>query len=562
MVMEHPHVPVANHDNGGEFHYHANHNSKTCSKNCICCSYPSPIKLSELIPLLQDYPNTSAAITLKEGFSHGFKLGYEGKRAPRNSDNLKSVERDPPTVSQKLEKEIKLGRMAGPFTQPPFNNLIISPIGLVPKAETGKFRLIHHLSHPEGESINDGINREVCAVKYSNFDDAIELVVRAGKGANLAKADIESAFRLLPIHPDDFSLLGIKFQGQFYVDKALPMGASCSPAYFEMFSTFLEWATKRESKSNSIVHYVDDFCLIAPDRPSCQRLISCFENVCAKLGVPLASDKSEGPATRLVFLGLEIDSVQQLVSIPHSKLHKIIAKVQGALDRNSITLRELQSLIGSLSFVCKAISPGRAFLRRLIDLSCNVRKPWYKIHLSKAAKGDLQMWMIFLRNFNGCAMIPDQFWREDCDLQLFTDASGDIGFGGFFSDKWFQGRWPQAINHTTRSIAWLEFFPIVVAVALWSESLQGKRIIIRSDNAAAVSIINKQSSKCPRIMGLVRFFVLQCLKSNVAFKAHHIPGKDNTIADALSRFQMPRFREAAPHAEPCATTVPAFLWTL
>jgi hypothetical protein len=48
-------------------------------------------------------------------------------------------------------------------------------------------------------------------VHYASFDDAISLVVRAGRGAHMAKADIESAFRLLPVHPDDFNLLGIKF---------------------------------------------------------------------------------------------------------------------------------------------------------------------------------------------------------------------------------------------------------------------------------------------------------------------------------------------------------------
>jgi len=63
-------------------------------------------------------------------------------------------------------------------------------------------------------------------------------------------------------------------------------------------------------------------------------------------------------------------------------------------------------------------------------------------------------------------------------------------------------------------------------------------------------------------MRLVRFFVLQCLKLNIAFYAKHIPGSQNDIADALSRFQMGRFREVAPTADAEATPVPMFLWKL
>ena len=534
--------------------------------NCLCCPYKSPIILSAIEPWLDRYPARAAAHTIRSGFAVGFKLGYSGKRVHRMSKNLVSATKDMDRVMQKLDKEIKLGRIAGPFDSLPIPNLIVSPVGLVPKAQKGKFRMIHHLSHPDGDSINDGIDRDICQVKYANFDDAISIVVRAGKGALLAKADIESAFRLLPIHPSDFHLLGICANNMFYVDKALPMGASCSPAYFETFSTFLEWVIRQDSGSDLIVHYMDDFLFVAGNGEersqslSCQMLVERFESICKKFGVPLAADKAAGPATVLVFLGLEIDTVNQTVSIPEDKLKSVIEKVRGASEASALTLRALQSVIGSLAFVCRAISPGRAFLRRLIDLTIGVRRPSQKIALSVGARSDLKMWLVFLRNFNGRAIFPDQFWWEDSDIQLFTDASGEIGFGGYFRGRWFQGRWPrEVLNH---SIAWLEFFPILVALVVWGDSLRGKRIVIRSDNTAVVAIINKQTSKCPLIMHLVRFFVLQCLKVNVTFFAKHIPGKNNGIADALSRFQMARFVALAPGAEAAGTEVPDFLWRL
>lgn len=144
------------------------------------------------------------------------------------------------------------------------------------------------------------------------------------------------------------------------------------------------------------------------------------------------ADKLIWPTSKIVFLGLQIDSVEMVVSIPLQKINTIIEKVRTALQSNKMSLKQLQSLIGSLSFVCKAISPGRAFLRRLIDLTKGTTRAWHQIRITVGAKQDLQIWLRFLRDFNGSSMIPDQMWHAGEDLQFFTDASGDIGFGGYF----------------------------------------------------------------------------------------------------------------------------------
>lgn len=540
--------------------------SKQCSHGqyCVRCKYASPVIVAKILPWLERYPLKDSASTLREGFSKGFKLGYSGVRSSRDSTNLKSVQLDPAAVLVKLDKEISLGRIAGPFKYRPLKNLMVSPIGLVPKSEPGSFRLIQHLSFPHGSSVNDGIDPDMCSVKYAEFDVAVGLVAGIGRGAFMAKADIKSAFRLLPVHPSDFEILGIKVENQYYVDKALPMGASCSPALFEKFSTFIEWVTKKVSGSDSITHFADDYLFVGAEgesRRSCSSIVKCFEQVCQEFGVPLASEKSVGPSTSLVYLGLQIDSVQQTVSVPSGKVASISSKVDKALQANKLTLRELQSLIGSLSFVCKAVAPGRAFLRRLIDLTCGISEHWHKIRLTVGAKADLRLWSVFLKDFNGVSIIPEQRWLAEEDAEFFTDASGSIGFGGYFKGRWFQGKWPDNLG-SIRSIAWLEVFPIVVALVLWGHLLKGKRVILRSDNQAAVSIINKQTSKCPIIMKLVRFMVLQCLKSNILFVSKFIPGESNNIADAISRYQVRQFREAAPHAAARPTPVPEFLWSL
>lgn len=76
--------------------------------------------------------------------------------------NLRSALQHPLVVSEKLSKEVALGRMCGPFPIHPLADLEVSPLGVVPKKESGKFCLIHHLSFPKGGSVNDAIDLEAC----------------------------------------------------------------------------------------------------------------------------------------------------------------------------------------------------------------------------------------------------------------------------------------------------------------------------------------------------------------------------------------------------------------
>ena len=128
--------------------------------------------------------------------------------------------------------------------------------------------------------------------------------------------------------------------------------------------------------------------------------------------------------------------------------------------------------------------------------------------------------------------------------------------GLIFGGRWTQGRWQDKLISNPPSIAFLEFFPVVVAVKCWGALLANHKVLFNCDNTAVVCIINKQTSGCPRIMHLLRMFVLECLKYNIVFKAVHVPGTHNVRADALSRFQMQRFRNASPHAEPKMTPLP------
>ena len=118
--------------------------------------------------------------------------------------------------------------MWGPFKEPPFANLMCSPVGLVPKKDSEEMRMIMHLSFPYGASINDFIDQDKASTQYQQFDDAVRLVRQQGRGCYMAKGDVKFAFKLAPIRFQDLECLGIFFEEEFYVDLTLPFGSSIS----------------------------------------------------------------------------------------------------------------------------------------------------------------------------------------------------------------------------------------------------------------------------------------------------------------------------------------------
>ena len=529
------------------------------------CLAPTPIKFERLNILLSKYPYHVARNTLIDGFRSGFRVKYTGPRSPRDAHNLKSVIQNKNIARLKIEKEIELGRVAGPFLKRPFINLIVSPLGLVPKKSAGEFRLIHHLSYPAGSSINDFIGESDSTVQYAKFDVAVNIMRDLGQGALMGKLDIKSAFRLLPMHPDDHDLLGFKFDGKYYYDKCLPMGLSRSCQLFELFSSFLEWLLRQSITPCHVIHFLDDFLLLgSPGTEQCLHAMNCFKSMCEDIGIPLAIEKTEGPVTRLIFLGLELDSDLQVVRVPQDKVLTLRTLISNMLVKNKVTLKQIQQLIGSMQFACRALVPGRAFMRRLIDLTCGVRKQHHFKRLTTGAKSDLNMWIEFLNSYNGVSALLDREWSFYSDIHLYTDASGSLGFAAYFNGKWAQGSWESHFlrEREGKNIAFLELFPICVALSIWGDKLNSKKIIMHCDNQGVVHVINKQTAKCPRIMALLRFLVLKCLRCNILLRAEHIPGKLNDISDAISRFQMQRFRKLAPQADKDKTPFPEHLWKL
>lgn len=517
---------------------------------------PTPIKVKNLLEVLQGYDEEKLRV-LQEGFSYGFHLGCTDLPSSKVSRNHKSAVEHPSVIQDFIAQGRELGRIAGPFPSPPFTQFVSSPLGVVPKSEQGKFRVIHDLSFPKSNSVNSMIPEENSKVTYDSIDDITALLRKFGQGALMAKTDIQDAFPIIPIHPDDYKLLGFSWENSFYYDKCLPMGASSSCQIFEFLSCGLQWAMCEKFATAGMSHMLDDFFFIGPkDSLKCQSDLDTFLLICEKSGIPIKAEKTVSPTTVLTIYGIEIDSVALICRLPDLKLIKMRECLRLAKRKRTMTLKELQSLIGLLNFACLVVVPGRTFLRRLIDLTCGISQPHHHIHLNCEARADLDMWSHFLENYNGKSVLLPEIWSSSNKELLFTDASGSLGFAAVLGSQWFALSWEKVPNLAKCQIAIKELFPIVVALELWGTVLENKKILFMTDNMAIVHAINKQTCKDKALMKLIRRLVLQALSHNILFREKHIAGKSNTLADHLSRFKFQEAFQVAPHLNLTQTKVP------
>ena len=117
-----------------------------------------------------------------------------------------------------------------------------------------------------------------------------------------------------------------------------------------------------------------------------------FRALAKELGLPLAEEKTEGPAMTLTFLGIELDSVHQTSRLPQGKLEDLKNRVAGLIDKKKVTLRELQEIVGHLNFACRVVAPGRAFLQRLSTAMKRLWQPFHRTRVTAAIREDLEVW--------------------------------------------------------------------------------------------------------------------------------------------------------------------------
>ena len=451
-------------------------------------SSPLTDKLSSWEEYLQCHPDKQFRQFIIKGLEEGFHIGFNREHLCRSSShNLLSCLDHPRVVQSYIEKECSLGRMVGPFPQGEPSGLHLSPFGVIPKKAKDKWRLIVDLSAPRGASINDGISQPSSSLAYVTIDMIADWVRSLGRGTLLAKLDVQSAFRLIPVHPSDRLLLGMEWSKSWYVDTVLPFGLRSAPKLFNAISDAIQYMAWQQGVQH-IAKYLDDFIILGPpDSPQCGLDLGTIIELYHHLGVPLAPEKFEGPEKKLEILGIVVDTVAMQLSLPGKKISDLGSILQSWLGKKTATKRDAQSLAGKLQHAANVVRPGRCFIRHIYDLTALKGGPNQVVRLNRHVRSDIQWWYTFITSWNGISL----FWKSRStspDVQVWSDASGNWGCGALSLNRWLQLEWPPILH--TLSIAHKELIPIVIAGFVWGRSWAGRIVQFNCDNQAVVTILS------------------------------------------------------------------------
>ena len=194
-------------------------------------------------------------------------------------------------------------------------------------------------------SINDGMPKDLYSLTYITVDTAINYILTLGPGTLLAKVDIKSAFRVLPLHPANCHLLVMHWNKQLYIDTCLPFGLQSAPKLFNILADLLAWMLNQQGVS-PVLHYLDDFLTMdQADSSTCHNNFTAIQHTYQKLDIPFALEKLEDPSHSLTFLGIEIDTIHMEAQLLQDKL-SCISKPTNHLGQEKEGYQERDSLTG------------------------------------------------------------------------------------------------------------------------------------------------------------------------------------------------------------------------
>ena len=430
--------------------------------------------------------------SLLQGIHQGVDIGFQGERKTVWSGNWKSVVDNGSVVSDYLAAKVALGRKAGPFNQPPFSTYVGSLMGIVIKkhSDSVKYHIIHDLSWPPGDSVNDHIDPDLYCCIYASFNQAVSLIKKQGVGTLMAKLDLANAFKHILVHPKDWPLLSSLWDTtqadslvlrQYYINLFLPFSLCSSPAIFNHYANALEF-TMQANSINDLLQYLNDYFMAGPaGTGNCQCNINKMVELCREMWFMVNPSKVTSPSPITGLPSIDIDSHEGVDHIDSKYLQAIIQELSSFCQAKSATKCQILSLIGKLHFVCRVCPPSRAFLWQMIETSKRARYLHHHIKLNVEFQNDIEWWLTYLPSWNGVSFLYNADWTSTPDMELFTDASNK-GFGCYFQGQWCQGTFPQqSFGDWQMSINCHELYVATMALALWGPQLRGKHLLFHCD---------------------------------------------------------------------------------
>lgn len=524
-------------------------------------AWESALKDAGIIDEFSDIP-----VGLRQGFHCG--LEHYSLSSTFIPPNHFTSQDDEDFIVSKYAEEISLGRLSHGYDPNTLFSLIghfcTAPLAVVTRGGDKRRVIVNHsfpknkipinldilasnstpqfVVDPSQTSINTVIDSKKFQCAWGSFSECYLLVAGAPEGTQAAVFDVDAAFRNIPTHPSARPFLAIMIKGLIHLDHVLNFGASPSPGIFgrvadAMVQIYLSKGIE------AVIKWVDDFIFMRyPVQRSPDGIFTfaysadLIWNIADELRWPWAPSKFVDFATSFNYIGFLWHLSTKTVELPEKKKIKYLDRLSSWIRGSTHTLKEAESLIGTLNHVCLVVPEGRSHLVSLFKFRGgfkNTSSGAVKHRLPPGTADDLGWWRLHLQDtFVGMKIIvpPDPL-----NNMIFVDASTSWGIGLVLDGRWLAWQFKDDWRREGREIGWAEMVAVELAIrTLVNGKFSNCHIIVRSDNQGVIGALKAGSSRGTQQNLILREIVRLIQDHSVWVSMIWVPTSDN-LADNPSR---------------------------
>jgi hypothetical protein len=382
-----------------------------CALRDILFPIVTPLKSERWRDLLEEAGVLEEFADVPTGIQHGFDLGLSSFSisefyCPPNHFKLQA-HRD--FVISKYKEEINLGLLSPGYPLPFLENIIgpirTAPLGVYERELGGKLRVIIDHSYPRNNpdipSVNSVVDSDLFPCEWGTFSACYLLVARAPEGTQVATFDVKSAFRNIPIIPEQRRFVATQVDGLIHLDPCVNFGFCASGGIFGRVADAL-MKIFRFKGIDELLKWVDDFIFFrygkrrnANGEWEYSYTEKIIWDIAAELGWPWAPEKFVPFRQVFTYLGFEWDLQKKTVCLPESKKAKYLAKLEPWITGYAASKQETETVIGTLNHVTLAVPHASSRLPSLYRFRASFKNnsnPWLRHKIPKSMADDLDWW--------------------------------------------------------------------------------------------------------------------------------------------------------------------------
>ena len=293
-----------------------------------------------------------------------------------------------------IEIQTMLEKKAIEIVNIPTPGQYLSSIFLVPKKETGQ-RPVVNLKR---------LNKHIPDIHFK-MESISLLKEMLQQGNYMWKIDLKDAYFSVPLHKESQKYIRFQWKGRLYQFLCLCFGLVPAP---RIFTKLMKVPISLLRRLNiRLIVFLDDILILAKTFQEAEMTRNTLIFVLQHLGFTINFPKSMWkPVQLILFLGVEVDSLELKSSLPKEKMENIVSQCQDLLKAKTVTVRELTQLVGRLSSAAIAVLPAplqyRAMQRQQILELSHQQDYDTPIILSKEVREELNWWIQNLHLSNSC----------------------------------------------------------------------------------------------------------------------------------------------------------------